>query len=231
MDFVLHYLLQLLDLSRRLRTRDFTEAQHEGPLGLFWPPALSMRCSQAREAGKVEPKSQILNVCICQPRRRRRRRRGVDSLEEVGRGDSGGDDPLRVGHRVKELGLARFGVRAELEDGGDVAAAVAVVGGRPHRHQLLVEHVLETCQENQKKKKVVSDNPTRIEILFAKSKIPSRQLTFLHELVRPADELEVVPLHELVGHLCPEEPPGAPRAHCPSLDLLGVGPDKITKSA
>lgn len=28
------------------------------------------------------------------------------------------------------------------EDGGDVVAAVAVVGSRPHRHQLLVEHLL-----------------------------------------------------------------------------------------
>ena len=48
--------------------------------------------------------------------------------------------------------------------------------------------------------------------------------------MRPADELEVVPLHELVGDLLTEQPPGASRAHGPRLHFVGVGPNKITES-
>lgn len=61
--------------------------------------------------------------------------------EEVRGRCSGWYDPLRVGHRTEQLGLSRVDV-LEHHDGGDVAAAVAVVGGRPHGHQLLVKHEL-----------------------------------------------------------------------------------------
>lgn len=66
--------------------------------------------------------------------------------QEVGRRCSWGDDPFRVRHCSKELGLSRVGV-FEDHDGGDVATAVAVVGGRPHRDQLLIKHKLETFMD------------------------------------------------------------------------------------
>ena len=44
-------------------------------------------------------------------------------------------------HLPEDLEVA-VEVIVELEDGGDVAAAVAVVGCRPYRHKALGEHVL-----------------------------------------------------------------------------------------
>lgn len=61
--------------------------------------------------------------------------------EEVGGRRPGRYDPLRVGHGAEQLGFPRVDV-LEDHNGGDVAAAVAVVGRRPHRHQLLVKHEL-----------------------------------------------------------------------------------------
>ena len=43
--------------------------------------------------------------------------------------------------RVEDLELGRE-VLVELEDGGHVAAAVAIVGRGPHRHEAVVEHEL-----------------------------------------------------------------------------------------
>lgn len=54
----------------------------------------------------------------------------------------GGYDALIVRHRFEYDRIAFLGV-GEAEYGGDVAAAIAVVGRRPHRHQLPVEHVLD----------------------------------------------------------------------------------------
>lgn len=48
--------------------------------------------------------------------------------------------------------------------------------------------------------------------------------------MRPAYELEVVPLHELVGDLLAEKPPSAPRTHRPCFHFLGIGPNQITES-
>lgn len=65
----------------------------------------------------------------------------LEDSEEVGRGSSGGYDPLRIRHGPEQFGLTRVHV-LEDHDGGDVAAAVTVVGGRPHGHQLLIKHEL-----------------------------------------------------------------------------------------
>lgn len=51
------------------------------------------------------------------------------------------DDPFRVRHCPEELRLSCVGI-FENHDGGDVAAAIAVVGSRPHGDQLLIEHEL-----------------------------------------------------------------------------------------
>lgn len=62
-------------------------------------------------------------------------------LQEVGGGCSGRYDALRVGDGAEQLGLSSIDV-LEDHDGRDVSTAVAVVGRRPHGHQLLVEHEL-----------------------------------------------------------------------------------------
>ena len=45
----------------------------------------------------------------------------------------------------------------------------------------------------------------------------------------PADEFEVVSVHEVVGDGRAEQPAGAARTRGPVLHLLGVGPDEIAK--
>lgn len=73
------------------------------------------------------------------------------------------DDPFRVGHRSEELRLSRVSV-FEDHNGGDVAAAIAVVRSRPHCDQLLIKHEL---------------------------------VAFVDELMRPADQLQVVDVNKL----------------------------------
>lgn len=51
------------------------------------------------------------------------------------------NDPFRVRHCSEQLWLSCVCV-FEDHNGGDVAAAIAVVGSRPHRDQLLVKHEL-----------------------------------------------------------------------------------------
>lgn len=62
-------------------------------------------------------------------------------LQEIGCSCSGWDNPLRVRHCSEEL---RFSCVSIFKDhnGGDVAAAIAVVRSRPHCDQLLIEHEL-----------------------------------------------------------------------------------------
>lgn len=103
------------------------------------------------------------------------------ALEEVGGGKLIGDDAVAVGHRAEQLGLAALR-RGDLQDGGHVAAAVAVVGRRPHSHQPLPKHVL---------------------------------VAFVHQLVRSADQVQVVDLQELLGHLLPKQVAGSSGAHHP----------------
>lgn len=69
-------------------------------------------------------------------------RAAVRTLEEVVQRGSRRDHTVRVGDGVEDLeGLVETVV--QLEDGGDVAAPVAVVGSRPHSDQVLVrEHEL-----------------------------------------------------------------------------------------
>ena len=55
--------------------------------------------------------------------------------------------------------------------------------------------------------------------------------TFLHELMRPAYEFEIVFMHEFVGDLGPEQPACATRADRPVLNLLRVRPDEVAECA
>lgn len=67
----------------------------------------------------------------------------TNSLEEVGCGCSGRYDTIRVRDGAEQFGLPSVDV-IEDHDRCNVSAAVAVVGRRPHRNQLLVKHELVT---------------------------------------------------------------------------------------
>lgn len=84
-------------------------------------------------------------------------------LQEIGSSCSGWNDSFRVRHCPEELRLSRVRI-FENHNGGDVAAAIAVVGSRPHGDQLLVKHEL---------------------------------VAFVYQLVRPANQLQVVDVNEL----------------------------------
>lgn len=62
-------------------------------------------------------------------------------LQEIRCCRTGRDDPFRVGHRSEELWLSCVCI-FEDHNGGDISTAVAVVGSRPHCHQLLIKHEL-----------------------------------------------------------------------------------------
>lgn len=62
-------------------------------------------------------------------------------LQEVRCCCSGWDDSFRIRHCSEELWLSCASV-FEDHDGCNVAAAVAVVGSRPHCYQLLIKHEL-----------------------------------------------------------------------------------------
>ena len=55
-----------------------------------------------------------------------------------------GNDSLVIRHGIEQLGLL-LGGGGEAQDGSHIASSVAVVGGRPHSHQLAVKHVLDAC--------------------------------------------------------------------------------------
>jgi len=67
--------------------------------------------------------------------------RSPSPSQKVRRGRPLGDDPLRVRDGFEQLRLSLVDV-LKVQDGGDVAASVAVVGRGPDRHHLVVEHVL-----------------------------------------------------------------------------------------
>ena len=65
----------------------------------------------------------------------------TECLEEVWCGVAWWNDPVWVRHCTEQLGIT-FRSVVDSQDGGDVATSVAVVGCRPHSHQLLIKHVL-----------------------------------------------------------------------------------------
>lgn len=54
-------------------------------------------------------------------------------------------------------------------------------------------------------------------------------LTFIHQLVRTADESEVVGLGELLGDRRTKEPASSPRWHGPRVNLLWITPHQVTE--
>jgi len=51
------------------------------------------------------------------------------------------------------------------------------------------------------------------------------------QLVRTADEVQVVDRHEVLGHVVPEQPARATWTLAPVLHVLGVGPHQVTECA
>ena len=56
-----------------------------------------------------------------------------------------------------------------------------------------------------------------------------KSLTFVDELMSSADEIEVVPVHEVGRDLGAEQPSGSTGTDRPSVDVLRVRPDKVAK--
>lgn len=107
------------------------------------------------------------------------------------------NDPVRVGDGVEDARLPLLG-RAEVQYRGHVPAPIAVVGRRPHRHQLLVEHVLDALVD---------------------------------QLVCPADQVQLIALHKVVGDEGAEQPAGPARTLRPVFHVLGVGPHQVAEGA
>lgn len=66
----------------------------------------------------------------------------TDNLYKVGHGGALGNDLTRIGHSVENLKVS-VELVVQFQDTGHVAAAVAIVGRRPHGDEVLAgEHVL-----------------------------------------------------------------------------------------
>jgi hypothetical protein len=99
-------------------------------------------------------------------------------------------------------------VLVQLQDGRDVAAAVAVVGRRPYGHQAV-------------------RGLARLAALRGE-----HGLVALHDqLVRAGDQVDVVDLVELGHHISAEEVASAAGRQAPALDVLGVGPHEVAHGA
>lgn len=120
-----------------------------------------------------------------------------DSLEEVVESRARRDDSLTIRDSVEDLKVPRE-VGIEGQDRSDVAASVAVVGRRPHGHQVLLgEHEL---------------------------------VALLHQLMRSANQLQLVDTHKLVGGVGTKQPASTTRANLPALDILGIRPHQVAES-
>mmetsp|Transcript_76524 Transcript_76524/g.211821 ORF Transcript_76524/g.211821 Transcript_76524/m.211821 type:complete len:353 (-) Transcript_76524:157-1215(-) len=120
------------------------------------------------------------------------------SQEVVGRRLLGRHAPCLLRRVLKYLELA-VEVLVQLQDGRHVAAAVAVVGRRPDRHQRVAEHPLEALH---------------------------------HQLVRAADEVQVVALEEGSNHVRTKGERHAAVVLAPAHDVLvRVGPQQVAQQA
>ena len=103
----------------------------------------------------------------------------------------------------------------EREDGGDVAAAVAVVGRRPHRDEVLVRKMeLVACCLRRDYARGTGEGESPGERMEGRRK--GLQRTFHHELVGAAHKAEPVEVQELVRRPRPEQIPAQPHHHSPS---------------
>eukprot|EP00567_Pseudictyota_dubia_P007413 CAMPEP_0197436974 /NCGR_PEP_ID=MMETSP1175-20131217/4295_1 /TAXON_ID=1003142 /ORGANISM="Triceratium dubium, Strain CCMP147" /LENGTH=357 /DNA_ID=CAMNT_0042966381 /DNA_START=566 /DNA_END=1640 /DNA_ORIENTATION=- len=105
-----------------------------------------------------------------------------------------GHPPRLLRCRIKNL-EASIQVFIQFKYCRHVAAPVAVIWRRPHRHQRVVEHA---------------------------------PMSLHYQLMRPRDEIQVVPLVEHGNDVPTKEVTGTTRAKAPTLDLLRVGPHEVT---
>lgn len=139
-------------------------------------------------------------------------------LQEVGRGCPGRNDALRVRHGAEQLGLPPADV-LEDHDGGDVPAAVAVVGRRPHRYQLLVEHELVALVH---------------QLVSAADQLQVVDVNELKQRERGSaagggGAGSTGRSGYLVGDLGAEQPAGAAGADGPGVHVLRVGPHQVAE--
>ena len=109
---------------------------------LWAHPGVFLKCVVLTKCNHAIERSWFFGVCVL-----------LLLLQEVGGGHPGWHHPLRVRHRLEDLGRFGRGVQ-DLQDRGHVATPVTVVGRTPHRHQLLIKDVLVTFWRKKNKIKL-----------------------------------------------------------------------------
>ena len=104
---------------------------------------------------------------------------------------------VRIAVPTRSIACIRT-VFAELQDCGNIAAAVTIVGSAPHCDDGTVKHFFET---------------------------------FHDQLMGSADEAEIVLVVETFDNVGAEEESSTSRRKAPAVDLVWIGPEKITHSA
>lgn len=123
-----------------------------------------------------------------------------------------GNVPLVIGHGREDAKLG-IEIRVHRHDGRHVAAAVAVVGGRPDRDDgFLGEMELGG---------VSSD----ASVIFYGTNL----VALVDQLMGPGNRCQPVDVVELGGHLVSKEPARTARTDSPCVDIFRIAPYKIAK--
>lgn len=115
-----------------------------------------------------------------------------------------------------EYGEFRFEVLSEIHDGGDVAAAVAVIGGAPDGDDGLV-FKMPLC--------AVLALAEPIE-----DRIIAYLITFIDKLMGTRNKLESVDVVEFRGDLIAKQPSSTTWRYSPSSNIFRITPNQITES-
>lgn len=117
----------------------------------------------------------------------------------------------------REYGKLWVQVLSEVHDGGDVAAAVAVIGSAPDRDDGLVFEV-----------------PLYASFSFSRT-YSGRALVylvaFIDELMSTGDKLETVDVIEFCSDLIAKQPPSPTRRYSPCPNFFRIAPDEIAEGA
>ena len=105
----------------------------------------------------------------------------------------------RLRDRLEDLELGGA-VWLHLHDRCQVVAAITIVRGTPHCHQVFILHT---------------------PISYLKPKL----VPFLHQLVGPSDQRYIIDVAEIIGDSGTKHPPSTSSIDGPILYVFGVGPD------
>jgi len=146
----------------------------------------------------------------------------MDRLKEILGAPPGGrrDSALVVGHG-REDREAWVQVLAEVHDGGDVAAAVAVVGSAPYCDDGFIFEVPLCCG--------IWSARGVCDVQWVSGEI--HLVALVDQLVSTRNELEAIDMVELRCDLISKQPPCTTRRDSPGANVLWVAPDEIAKGA